>query len=64
MPWNDWQFWVVTVLALGGLALVLRPLLPSRSNSGRCGTCPSGTKSKDPSVGKRTTLTVEGRRVD
>lgn len=64
MPWNDWQFWVVTVLALGGLVLVLRPLLPSRSSNGRCGTCPSGTKSKDPSVGKRTTLTVEGRRVD
>lgn len=64
MPWTDWQFWVVTILALGGLALVLRPLLPSRSSSGRCGTCPSGTKSGDPKVGKRTTLTVEGRRVD
>ncbi|MCP4837491.1 MAG: hypothetical protein GY895_22320 [Phycisphaera sp.] len=61
MPWTDWQFWVVTMFALGGLAVVIRPLIPGRNSNGRCGTCPTST---DPSVGKRTTLTIEGHRVD
>ena len=62
MPWDDWQFWIVTILALGGLLLVVRPLLPSRRGAERCGSCPSG--SSDSKRGKRTSLTVEGRRVD
>ena len=61
MPWTDWQFWIVTVFALGGLFVVIRPLIPGRNPSGGCRTCPT---SADPAVGKRTTLTIEGHRVD
>ena len=64
MPWTDWQFWIVTLLALGGLVMVVRPLIPSRRGGAGCGSCPSNSKSGDPKVGKRTTLTIEGRRAD
>ena len=30
MPVGDWQFWVVTVLAVLGLAFVALPFLPRR----------------------------------
>jgi len=63
MPYDDWQFWVVTLLAVGGLALVIRPLLPRRKGNVGCGTCPTAGSAADPSVGKKTTLTIEGRRV-
>ncbi len=63
MPYDDWQFWVVTLLAIGGLAMVIRPLLPRRKDDPRCGSCPTGSAASDPSVGKKTTLTIEGRRV-
>lgn len=63
MPLDDWQFWVVTLVALGGLALVVRPLLPKKGAAPRCGSCPTAPKSGDPTVGKKTTLTIEGRRV-
>lgn len=29
-PTHDWQFWVVSVLALAGLAWLLRPFWPGR----------------------------------
>ncbi len=28
MPWDDWQFWVVTLAAMGGAVMVARALLP------------------------------------
>lgn len=37
LPVDDWQFWVVSLLAIGGLALILRPLWASREDG--CGTC-------------------------
>lgn len=30
MPIGDWQFWAVTALALGALALIARAALPGR----------------------------------
>lgn len=30
MPFGDWQFWVVSILALGAAAFVARALLPPR----------------------------------
>lgn len=30
MPWTDWQFWIVTILALGSLWLLYRTLRPRR----------------------------------
>ncbi len=53
MPWGDWQFWLVTAVALAGGWFVLRPLLPGRKDD--CGTC--GTPPARP---KRTNLPVGG----
>lgn len=30
MPWGDWQFWLVTLAAAGGLWLVVRQLRPAK----------------------------------
>jgi hypothetical protein len=30
MPLGDWQFWIVSLAALGALWFILRPLLPKR----------------------------------
>lgn len=46
MPWGDWQFWLVTVLAIVGLWMVVKPLLPKRRRSG----------------GRKVSLTIEGKR--
>ena len=35
-PIGDWQFWVVSIIALAGLFVVLKPLWPSRDRSS-CG---------------------------
>jgi hypothetical protein len=48
MPWRDWQFWVVTVLALAGLLFMLRAVLP-RSR-------------KKPAL-RKVSLTVRGEKV-
>jgi hypothetical protein len=34
MPLGDWQFWVVTVVALAGLWLVIRTVAPRRKGTG------------------------------
>lgn len=30
MPWSDWQFWVVTLAAAGGLVLLARAVVPRK----------------------------------
>tara|TARA_R110000782_G_scaffold101029_9_gene187504 strand:- start:851 stop:1006 length:156 start_codon:yes stop_codon:yes gene_type:complete len=30
MPWGDWQFWVVTLAAVGGLWALARALMPRK----------------------------------
>lgn len=35
MPWRDWQFWLVTLAAVGGLALFVRVVRPRRSRGKR-----------------------------
>ncbi|MDX2130783.1 MAG: hypothetical protein SFY69_01865 [Planctomycetota bacterium] len=50
LPIGDWQFWVVTVLALLGAAFVLREVLPARIN-------PLKRRRGE----KKTTLTIEGK---
>ena len=47
MPVGDWQFWVVTLLALAGLLFVVRLVLPRKRKSS----------------GRRVTLTVDKRRL-
>jgi hypothetical protein len=51
-PVHDWQFWLVTALALGAAAWLLRGVLPigSRRRRARRGQ-------------RRATLTVDGRAV-
>ncbi len=65
MPWTDWQFWIVSIFALGGLVFLLRPLFSGRKGSTACGGCPTSSDAKkNAGRGKRASLTVEGRRVD
>jgi hypothetical protein len=59
MPLDDWQFWLVTVLALAALCFVLRPLIPFKRKNTRCGSCPSEPSAKR----TRTSLTIDGERV-
>ena len=35
MPWDDWQFYVVTALALAGLWMIVRTFLPRRRGSAK-----------------------------
>lgn len=57
IPWGDWQFWIVTGLALGAAFAVIRPMLPSRERKAACPGCgPPGAPAK-------TQLTVDGERV-
>lgn len=55
LPIDDWQFWAVSVVALGAVWLLLRPILASKSSDG-CDTCA-------PRRPERTSLTVEGEDV-
>jgi len=55
MPFGDWQFWVVTILALGALGYLLRNILPVPFFSKRA---------KRKKHESRATLTVGGKRVD
>lgn len=50
MPVHDWQFWVVTVIAVGALAYLLRRVVPA----GLLGKKKPGTK---------TSLTIGGKAV-
>jgi hypothetical protein len=64
IPLDDWQFWVVTALALGAAWLVLTPLLPKRrSKSSACPGCPSGNAAEKAPREKRVDLTIAGKRV-
>ncbi|MEY3025346.1 MAG: hypothetical protein RL136_1914 [Planctomycetota bacterium] len=64
IPYDDWQFWVVSALALGAVWLVVRPLLPKRrSKSAACPGCPSGEAASRPARPKHVDLTIGGKRV-
>lgn len=58
LPSDDWQFWVVTILAIGGVLVVIRPLV-WRRRRGPCGGCGS----VKPVQKKPVSLTVDGERV-
>jgi hypothetical protein len=51
-PIHDWQFWVVTIVALGALAWMLKGVLPIPWLSKRA---------KVKKQSKRVTITVEGK---
>ncbi|UCD74045.1 MAG: hypothetical protein JSV91_09660 [Phycisphaerales bacterium] len=50
MPWNDWQFWLVTVLAALGVLRMVRLFITPQPR--RCGRCKGVTD-----------LTIESERV-
>jgi hypothetical protein len=58
IPLGDWQFWVVSLIALAGVAVVARPLLASKSPSPPCGGCAKSSAAKP----RHATLTIEGER--
>lgn len=42
MPWNDLQFWIVTVAAMFSVWVLIKPWL-RRSKGPACGSCASGS---------------------
>ena len=56
MPWNEFKFWIVSLVALAGLYAVLRPLLPNKK--GASPSCPSCTASPGVKKPKLTPLTI------
>ncbi len=43
LPWTDWQFWVVSVVALWGVVAIVRAVVPRRAEStAACEKCESG----------------------
>ena len=62
IPIHDWQFWVATVLAIGALVVVVRPLLPSKRKGASCPSCPSANP-KTPSTEHIATLTIDGKSI-
>jgi len=57
VPWGDWQFWAVTLLAIGAAVMIIRPMLPSRAPKVGCPGCGPAAPPR------KTELTVDGRRV-
>lgn len=65
LPLDDWQFWVVSALALGAVWLVVAPILPKRGKSkgAACPGCPSGESASAKPREKHVDLTIGGKRV-
>lgn len=65
LPLDDWQFWVVTGLALSAVWLVVAPLLPKRKKDkgAACPGCPSGEAASAKPRAKHVDLTIGGKRV-
>jgi hypothetical protein len=65
MPWNDWQFWIVSALAIGGLWIVMRTIVPARRRRAvedpACPNCASGGASSRPPR-RRVQLTIDRRK--
>jgi hypothetical protein len=53
VPWRDWQFWIVTVLAVGAVWYLLRNIVPVGRMFGR------GKQAKGQS--RRATLTISAK---
>ncbi|MHC4833885.1 MAG: hypothetical protein ACYTFH_08375 [Planctomycetota bacterium] len=61
LPLGDWQFWVVTAIALAGVTLVVRPLLPSsKSSTTSCTGCGGAGGGSKRSRAAKATLTIGG----
>ena len=61
VPLDDWQFYVVTALAIVSLWLVVKPFVASRrEGGGGCHSCGGGPPA---ARRRRVTMTIRGRRV-
>jgi hypothetical protein len=63
MPWRDWQFWIVTALALAGAWLIARPFLPRKRGDGAAPGCPNCASGSAASKPRRVALTIDKKRV-
>jgi len=67
MPWRDWQFWLVSALAIWGLWVLARPFIPRRKSAGddepACPNCASGSSASKKKTARRVALTVDRRRI-
>jgi len=64
MPWHDWQFWLVTVLAVWGLWMLSRPFWPRRKADGSASaSCPNCSSGRAAAKSRKVALTIEKRRV-
>lgn len=59
LPFDDWQFYIVTAAFGCALWLIIRPLLPRKDAASGCPSCADGGSKRS----RKTGLTVEGRRV-
>ncbi len=62
MPFDDWQFWIVTIIGLVGLWKILRTVLPSKNKTG-CSHCASGSAAATKKRPTKVSLTVDNKRV-
>ncbi len=60
LPLGDWQFWVVTPVAVWGAWMVVRMFVPRRKSGDSCPSCASGSAATRRS--RKVRLTVEGRQ--
>lgn len=63
MPWHDWEFWVVTLLAMWGLFVLLRPFMPRRKGDNSAPSCPNCASGSAVAKPRRVMLTIEKKRV-
>jgi hypothetical protein len=54
MPFDNWQFWIVTMIVLIAVYVLIRPFVSRGKKNGSC--CGSATKPK------KTNLTIRGKR--
>ena len=59
MPWNDWQFWLVTVIAAFAFWVVLKRFIPKRRNRRNDADSAKPTATSE----HRVRLTVDKKRV-
>jgi hypothetical protein len=63
MPWRDWEFWIVTLLACWGLWILARPFVPRKKSEGESPACPNCASGAARATPRRVALTIEKKRI-
>jgi hypothetical protein len=65
MPWHDWEFWIVTLLAVWGGWVLLRPFMPRKKGGTSAPACPNCASGSGAAAAKprRVALTIEKKRI-